>query len=283
MLNMLRMNFYRAAHTRNLAIILLILGLGVAVLSTYVLNYDSKKMAEESNVNEIEEGLNIERTDHSDFGIYIQASMTDDENPASFLQYFLTNLQSGLMLIFFTIAAATYVYNERRNGFIKNIAGQTENRIVIYLSKTVTIVSYVFLSMLVYALGQFISLLLFFGTDMKFGMDIVGEAIPVIGAQILLYTAFISGVIMITSITRSSTVGIVAGLLSSMGTSVAIVKYIDKLFDLNIYKYIIINNINSIDVGNEKNSIITAIVIGIAFTIVYNAIGAVSFSKRDIV
>lgn len=282
MLNLLRMNFYRATHSRNLLIILLILGLGVATFSTYMSYYDLKERGEEYTGTELEEGLD-EASDYSEFGIYIQAPINDDGGPTSFLEYFLNDIKSGLMLLFFTIAAATYVYDERRFGFIKNIAGQTGNRIVIYLSKTITIVTYVLFSMLVYALVQFVSLLVFFGTDLKFGINIIGDAIPVLGAQILLYTAFVSGVIMITSITRSSTIGIVTGILSSMGVTVIIVKYIDKLFDLNLYKYMIIQNINSIGIGDDKKSIIIAIVLGVVFTIVYNAVGAVSFSKRDVV
>lgn len=296
MLNLLRMNLYRLLHTKCMCV-LLILIIMMGVFSSYMETVDIEKNGEatvESNetsadfMSGFSDGVSMEDEEESsvielEFGIYVDSPMMENGKPAPLLKHIMADLASGVTLIFITIATVLFVNGEDKSGFVKNIAGQTKHKCNIYISKLLVLILYTLVALILYGFVQCMVLLIYYKGNIAFGMNLLGEALGLVGIHILLYVAFISGLIMLTSICRNTTMGITLGILASCGFSQLIYSGINIIFNIDLSKYSVVTNINSIAFDAGSKVIICAVVIGIVFNILYNVLGTMWFTKRDVV
>lgn len=276
MLNLLRMNLYRMLHARSMWV-LLILTVSLSVFSA-IMSTVSFEQVKEQKMQVQEEAT--EGT--GSFGIYIQTPESETGEAPPFLRFYTADLASGFLLIMLIIAVVLFVNGEDKSGFVKNIAGQTKNKYQLYLSKTIILAGYTLLNMLAYGVGQYVTLKLYY-PNMVFGAALFSESLLLFGMDFLLYMAFVSGLIMLTSVFRNSAVGITAGMLTACGFGRIISGFVEKIFQLDINPYFIISNINSMQNGVASKNILTAFLCGAAFFLLYNFLGAILFQKRDIV
>lgn len=282
MLNLLRMNLYRMFHTKSM-LFLVVLSLVTAAFSAYMSSVELEDV--QTVVGMVtSEVVEVREAEPADFGIYVETPLPEEGRPAAFLKYFCADLSSGILLIFLTIAAALFINSEEKFGFIKNITGQTKSRWHIYAAKLFVLLGYIVTDMLCYGLGLFSMLKILHGNEMYFGMEILGESLRIIGIQILLYTAFISGIIMLTTICKSTAVSIAVGILVTCSFGIMTISSLfEKLFDMNIKSCMLMNHIRTLTFGASVDTLWTAFAAGVVFTVLYNGIGTGWFVKRDIV
>lgn len=295
MFNLIRMNMYRMMRMKSARVMFLFV-IGMAALTVYLNHLD---LDEETGQKEYEPAtLGFTMTKEEDqadeeepedsidgqFGIYSKEPERINGKMAPFIAYFYADLTSGILLIFLTILVVLFVNSEHSTGFIKNIAGQTASRTSIYLAKFPAILCYTVLFMLLYGVCQWITMKVLYGKELIFGIKQIGDYAPLIGIQILLFFAFLCGIAMITSVTRSNVVGITAGILCAMGVGGNLALLFKKLLDIDdAAKYFVMRNINQLSIEADSGAIRLAIGVGAAYMLGYLLIGNLCFVKRDVV
>lgn len=299
MFNLIRMNMYRMLRMKSARVMFLFI-IGMAALTVYLnhldaeyaeyverakqTEYDSAKLGVTVTRNEKDQDDPEETEDAAEFGIYSKEPEQRDGKRAPFIAYFCADIASGILLVFLTIMVVLFVNSEYSSGFIKNIAGQTSGRSSIYLAKFPAIMCYTVLFMFVYGVCQWICMKIVYGKEIVFGVKQIGEYAPLIGIQILLYFAFLSGVAMVTSVTRSNVAGITVGILCAMGVGSNLALLFKKVLDIDdAAKYFVVRNINQLSTQAEGATMQLAIGVGVAYMLGYLLIGNLCFIKRDVV
>lgn len=295
MFNLIRMNMYRMIRMKSARVMFLFV-IGMAALTVYLHHLD---LDEETGQKEYEPAtLGITMTKEGDqadeeeledsldgkFGIYSEEPERTDGKMAPFIAYFYADLTSGILLIFLTIMVVLFVNSEHSTGFIKNIAGQTASRTSIYLAKFPAILCYTVLFILLYGVCQWITMKALYGKELVFGIKQIGDYAPLIGIQILLFFAFLCGIAMITSVTRSNVVGISVGILCAMGVGSNLALLFKKVLDIDdAAKYFVVRNINQLSIEADSGAMQIAIGVSVAYMLGYLLIGNLCFVKRDVV
>ncbi len=216
------------------------------------------------------------------FGIYSNQPIRADGTVSSYIAYLYEDISSGILLIFMTIAMVLFFNREQNSGFVKNIAAKSVSRASIYFSKFIAMILYMLFTFVVLAIAEYIALMAYYDGDLTFGVDVMGEFLPKLLVVILLHIAFLSGVVMVTTITKSSTMGITIGMLANTGFSSFIVLFIRAKFDFDISDYLINYNLTKVNLDSGSDIVNHALLVGIITIIVYNVIGCTWFAKRDI-
>lgn len=237
---------------------------------------------ESENSEAYDAGYELGQEVSMNFGIYSVQPIRADGTVTSYLAYLYEDVSSGILLIFMTIAVVLFFNREQNSGFIKNIASKSTSRISIYFSKFVSMVLYMLFTFVVIALAEYFALLAYYDGDLTFGMDVMGDFLPRLGIILILHIAFISGVVMVTTITKSSTLGITIGMLANTGFSSFIVLFVRAKLDFDLSDYLINYNLTKVNLNSENEVLTHALLVGIITIIVYNIIGCTWFAKRDI-
>lgn len=216
------------------------------------------------------------------FGISSNQPIRADGTVSSYIAYLYEDISSGILLIFIIIAVVLFFNREQNSGFVKNIAAKSVSRVSIYFSKFIAMILYMMFSFVVMAIAEYISLMAYYDGDLTFGMDVMDEFLPKFLVIILLHIAFMSGVVMVTTITKSSTMGITIGMLANTGFSTFLVMVVRAKLDFDISKYLINYNLTRVNLDSGSDVVNHALIVGIITIIVYNVIGCTWFAKRDI-
>ncbi|MFG6378490.1 MAG: hypothetical protein K1W19_09290 [Lachnospiraceae bacterium] len=282
MINLIRMDLYRMLHTASTWILIGVISL-FAIISFYMGTVDQKLMEETGERNQLV--IKGEDEEGMQFGITVNTPYHEDGSEAAYLEYVCADLQSGILLIFISIFAVVYVNAEEKSGFVKNIAGQFSNRFWMYLSKNVVVSLFVLMAMITYMIMQIFGVLIWH-RGAPFGIDMAGEALRYGVIQWLLMSAFAAGIVLITTLIKSTAIGITIGMMISCGFSQIFLGFYYKIFQntkLHVEEYLITNNIKTIVYNSSMNRFLQAILVGAVFLLVYNIIGSVVMQKRDVV
>ncbi len=318
MLNLIRMNNYRVRHMTCMYVLVIIICL-FAVFSVSTISAAVEEMASdeyeeydgmvdamiagyndaaiedgneeavikigidaEENGDAYKEGYELGQEVSMNFGIVSNQPIQPDGTVSSYLAYYYEDISSGLLLMFLTIAVVLFYNREQNSGFIKNISSKLTSRTSIFFSKFVTMGIYMLVIMLITAVSEYFALWIYYDGNLTFGINVLDDFVPKFCVQLLLHIAFLSGVIMVTTVTKSSTMGITIGILAITGFSDFIVLIIKVLLDVDISKYLIRCNIASVNLNSGSDVVNHALLVGIITIIVYNVIGCTWFAKRDI-
>lgn len=311
MLNLLRMNLFRMIHTKGVVIVFVLL-MSFSFMSACMYAYDSEEMSknieaisseqqtdedsgyDEDNGEEPSEdsmaydaGFEIGQKTGESVGIYVDTPANPDGGMADYLLYYCEEVSGGILLLFIIIGAVLFFNGEDKCGFIKNIAGQTKHKYDIYFAKIIAIGIYTLVCMICYMIFEFTLLNIkpLMDVDIDFGMKYLAEAAKVFAIQYLLHMAFISGLLMLITFTKSTAVSITIGILAIMGFGSVPAGWFMRFLntDLDISKYYINSSISKIAIGADNDAIKLAIIVGLVFLVVYNVINVLWFTKRDIV
>ena len=172
-----------------------------------------------------------------------------------------------------------------KSGFLKNIAGQTRHKSNIFLSKIIANMVYILVALLLYGVVQFFSLwfMLKDKYTFRFGGEFIKETGVLLMAFFLLYLAFLGGISLVTTVLKSTAAGITLGMLSAFGVLSSFGAYADKLLHVNLSKYMVITNVHGMFVGAVRKDIFFAMGVGALFSVIYYLLGAVYFTKKDVV
>lgn len=122
-------------------------------------------------------------------------------------------------------------------------------------------------------------------TDINFGVKYIPEALEFFALEYLLYMAFISGLLLITEVTKSTAAAITIGMCALFGFGIFFSALVQKIFHtgININKYYINTNISNLYLGMDWDAVRFALGIGAGFFILYNVLNVLWFSRKDIV
>ena len=289
MLNLIRSNLFRMVHTKSVIVVFALLML-MSFISGSLAADESWQMIEqieESNRAAGGEIYNETKEEHGDFGIYSDIPLNSDGTLKDYVYIYSSDLSSGIVVLFILIGAVLFFRADEKNGFIKNIAGQTKHKYNILLSKLAVTGVYTFVCMFCYMVIGYIAFAtgIILDGSISFGIEYLPEAIKVFALQYLLYMAFISGLLLVTEFTKSTSAGITIGLLETMGFGKLFVTITQKVFntDFDISKYYISTNILKVNMDAQADVLKFALGIGIVYFILYNVLNVLWFSKKDIV
>lgn len=287
MLNLIRMNLYRMMHTNGLKIVWIVM-LAFMLLNTYMCLREADSYTDEE-LEQIHQQqtqvFHISVSDQGDtqelFGISSNPIVTEGGFDISGLGFLVSDMGSGVILIFMVIATALFFTGEEKNGFVKNIAGQTRHKCNIYFSKLIVMLVYLIISLVLCFFADILGITLFSG---KFSLaeGRLADYMTSIGVLVLLHIAFISGIALLATVTKSNAMSISAGILLVMGVSRVFSKLVYMVTKCDITKYIVMGNL-SVSVGASERAFYMAAAVGVIYTIVYNVMGSAWFTKRDVV
>ncbi len=294
MLNLIHMNLYRMAKTKSLWSCMLSM-VFFCIFSCYMVSIDYEMRSEQNAQNveqEIEQSGVVgvyegedEDEIESAFGITVQVPEKENGEMPAFLEFYNSDLASGIILLFLSIGCVIYFNGEQKSGFLKNIAGQTKHKSSIFLSKIVANMLYILVSLLAYGVTQFIALRLILKDQgiIRFGTEYLNETFLLLLANFVLYLAFLGGISLLTTVTRSTAAGITVGIISACGLPATFGVYMEKLFDVTIVKYLVTTNVHQLLIGTPQKNVFFALGTGIISATVYYLLGTVYFAKKDIV
>lgn len=288
MLNLIRMNLYRMAKTKSLWVVMACMA-GFCVFACSMVTIDLEDM--QKNKEEIlSENLAAVYTGEEEepvegFGITVQVPQKEGGEIPTFLEFYNSDLASGIVLVFLCIGCVIYFNGEIKSGFLKNIAGQTRHKSHIFLSKIFANGVYIALALLLYGVVQFFSLwfLLKDKYAFRFGGEFIKETGVLLLAVFLLYLAFLGGISLVTTVLKSTAAGITLGMLSAFGVLGSFGAYADKLLHVNLSKYMVITNVHGMLAGAVRKDIFFAMGVGVLFSVIYYLLGTVYFTKKDVV
>lgn len=326
-LNLIRMNLFRMIHTKCVIVVfVLLMGFSVisGCMSAYdskemVKEIEKQKEEDKTEIRKLtkqeeeeikkkaamEEAAKKEAKDNGEdsatyeagyefgeqmsenVGIYINTPVDGDGNLKDYVFMYCSELSSCLLLMFILIGAVLFFRGDEKDGFLKNIAGQTKHRYNIFFARLITVGIYTFVCMLCYMCVEYLAFKFGFIMEgsINFGINYLPEAIKIFALQYLLHMAFISGLLLITEVTKSTAAGLTIGLLGVMGFGFLFASIVQKIFHIgfDLNKYFINTNISHVNMGAAHNTIVFALGIGIVFFILYNVLNVLWFSRRDIV
>lgn len=277
MIRLIKMNIYRALHSKSTWIILVVT-MGFGIFASYMEKTDFEMMRDSNEL------INSDEADVA-MGITVQTpEMHEDGTEPYILEYVCADIGSCILLIFITIFTVIFVNAEDSSGFVKNIAGQVKRRWMLYASKIVVVALFSLICMVLYAFAQTISLYIFLDNPV-FGTKIVGETIKYVLSELFLYTAFASGLMLAVTVLHSTPIGITWGLLSSMGFGSIIAGFVNNIVDkdgFNISKYFLTDNIKALMRTGTVSEYRDALILALIFFAVYNLLGIIWINKNDI-
>lgn len=200
---------------------------------------------------------------------------------------FTSILSSPIVLILWAIMISVYISAEYKNGFVKSIAGQISKRSDLAVSKILLAAVYTIAMFAVSFIFMVISAFIFARDNMTFGFT--SQMIQLWGIQFLLHIGFSSIYILIATLTRSSSFGIALGVFTGCGLINLIYNGIDWLVnktgiikEFSIENYMIETNMKFMIPGVTSEYVARAALVGIVFLVVMMCISMKLLNKRDI-
>lgn len=289
MFNLIRMNLYRMARTKSLWVVMLCMAM-FCTFACSMVTIDLKDM-QKNKAEDLSGSLVGVYTgedndeEEGNFGITVQVPEKENGEIPTFLEFYNSDLASGIILVFLCIGCVIYFNGEIKSGFLKNIAGQTRHKPNIYLAKVFANMAYILSALLLYGTVQFISLwfMLKDKYSFRFGGEYIRETAVLLAGIFLLYLAFLGGISLITTVLKSTAAGITVGMLCAFGVIGSFAAYADKIFHVNLSKYLVVSNVHNMLVGALKKDVFFAMGVGALFSLFYYLLGTVYFTKKDVV
>ena len=285
MLNLIRMNIFRMIHSKSMWIILASM-MAFAALNVCMSMNEADAYTEQdiqSILNQQSGGQYDIDTNDFNFGITANLPVSGDGIRVSAMNNFTTDLMSCVVLVFLAIASALFFNAETKNGFIKNIAGQVNDRAEIFLAKAITMAIYTFVCFVIYFITDFVTLSIYTGSVAELYYGNLGKLMACVGIQFVLHVTFSSGVGLVATLTRSSSMAITLGLFSSLGMGMIVSTFVYMLTNINITRYFVVDNVKAVIFNSEYKILYGALAVGIIYAVVYNLAGSLILKKRDVV
>ncbi len=323
MLKLLRMNFYRILHTKGLIVIFAIT-LAIALGSSALLYsesdisvsdyseedpesgssmYDAVKAgyedaeaeAKETETEAAEGGAASEETTEASeeegdtlyFGYESKPQVVEGASLSNAFRLVSSDMASCLPLLLIGIGAIIFVGAESKNGFTKNLVSHNVSKSQVYMAKTIAYAIYSLVLMTSYLLVAVISLSIYYYGDtghMEFSMELFPEFIKYFGLQYLLTLAYVGGLILLNTVTKSTAISITMCTLTTTGFIAGLILFpLEMKFDIELAKYTLAQAMTSVDFGASQEMLNLALAVGVITLLIYNVLGNIWVSKRDVV
>lgn len=251
MLNLFKMEIYRALKSKVTAVTLLIMG-AIGFIAVYI---DTLGRYNDTIINICNEFTSI--------------------------------LSSPMALILWAIMISVYISAEYKNGFVKSIAGQIPKRSYLVVTKVLLAVVYTIAMFIASFIFIAVSAFIFSRNNMVLGFE--SQMIKLWGVQFLLHVGFSCIYILIATLTRSSSFGIALGIFTGCGLTSLVYNGINWLVNktgivkvFSIGNYMIETNMKFMIAGITNEYVIRAALVSIVFIVVMMFISMKLLNKRDI-
>ncbi len=281
MVNLIKMNLYRMVRTTSLWIVMIIM------VATCAFSGCKQVVSIEGNTygtgyHDPFIGMDLLfRLPGSKMGV----------NP-SFPEIFSSDLSTGTLLVFLSVACAIFYGGEIKSGFLKNIVGQTRDKTDIFWSKFIATILLALCMMLFWGITKFITLKTLLPKEfpMPFACECQSALPFLFVGSFILHLAFAGGVVLVTMLCKSSTVGCIIGTLSAFGMPAGFLGMMEESYKVDLVKYLVSTGVHNMRIstiynewiGYSVNDIYFALGTGFFFFILYEVMGAVYFTKKDV-
>ena len=278
MFNLIKMDLHRLSRSIS-TYIMIVLAASLAFFTVYMTNHELNIVKENPPaVTEISDTDSDENT----FGIVVDTNPMWISGDIDVSEMLGVQLRSNMALILVSIFVTLFVAAERKNGFIKNIAGQFHNRSIMVAAKLVAVAVQVLILFATFVSFILISSFIFWGDRLVLAS--VSELLQLIGVQYLLNFAFACLITFFCLLSNSSAFSMTIGILlcSSLGTLVY--NLIDRVISnsFRIEKYMLEVNISYVGAGVSSDVAARAVVVGIGYILVTMILSMLIVQKRDI-
>lgn len=277
MLNAIKMNFYRLRKSKS-TLIMIIAAAILGALSILLIAMQLNLFKENPSLAET-----MSTDSSAKLGIHIDTFFSWIKGDINLSEMLSSQLKSGAVLILITIFTSLFITSERKNGFIKNIGGQFENRHNLVIGQMVAAATQVFLIILAFVAASVVCSAVVWGNRLTYSS--LGSLIGLFCVQYVLALAFGCLIMMIATVTRSTPVTIIIGLLISNGVIALVYKLIDYAVghSYQIEKYVIDGNITSLGISNLGENAVRALIISLIYIVVTGILAMVNNQKRDVI
>ena len=286
MYNLIKMNLYQLMHSFSTKILILCT-IGLALFCIAMTKVDLNALENEPTA--VAESETIEPESNQvdiQVGIYTETPSEWISNKISYPDLLAAQLQSKILLVLVAIFTTLFVAAERRNGFIKNIAGHFPNRGVMVAAKLIAVAVQIFIMFAIFALFTLIFAIPLLGNRIE--LCSAADLLKVAGIQYLLHYAFACLITFFCLLTNSSAMSMTAGILLASGLGTPIYSLIDHAVQwlpkdsFHIAEYMLENNIASISAESGSKLITNGILTGLGFILITTAFSMLIVQKRDV-
>ena len=282
MFNMIRMELFRMFKTKSLYVIW-------AAMAA-CLFFANSLSAEEIQTYSIEEKQEMYEAAMSDededimFGMYVTLPTKPGE-AVSVFDGFYANVHGKFVALFMVIFTVLYATADITSGYVKNIAGQVKNRGNLILAKSVALLLYTILTMLLFTGVQMLSNAVLYN---EFVMGSGKEFFQYAVLQTLLHFALIMVIMCIAVVLRNNVISMMVSVCLCMNVLVMLYEVVDKavtkmgIKDFHVMDYTVSGKIVNLGMNAAPKTIGMAALVGIVFIVVMLAISMTVFQKRDI-
>lgn len=282
MLNMIRMELFRMFKTKSLYIIWAVMAvclffansLSAEEIQTYTME-EKQEMYEAAMSDEDEDIM---------FGMYVTLP-TKPGAAVSVFDGFYANVHGKFVALFMVIFTVLYATADITSGYVKNIAGQVKNRGNLILAKSVALLLYTILTMLLFTGVQMLSNAVFY-QEWVMGQ---GKAFFQYAAvQTFLHFALVMVIMCVAVVLRNNVLSMMVSVCLCMNVMVMLYGVVDKavtkmgIRNFHIIDYTISGKIVNLGMNAAPKTMGMAVMVGTVFIVVMLAISMMVFQKRDI-
>ena len=288
MLNMIKMEVYRMFHTKSAYIIMLVMVF--CVLFTNYMSFDEYN-AETEAMKTAPVNAEVSYTDSQggenetpNLGLTVTLPTTPGERVTVY-DLFFANVQGKFIALFIAIFTVIFSNADLNSGFVKNTAGQVRNRFGLVAAKTVAVVLYTILTLVIFTILEVISARVLFGY-LEWGN--VGEFLSYFGIQAVLHCAFMIVLTAVSVILRSNVLSMLLGVCLCMNLTMMLYGMVNLLIQklgfesFDFMAHTVTGTISMIPMEMSGADVRSALIIAAAFTVCALALAGTVFQKRDV-
>lgn len=278
MYNLVKMDLYRLFRSAS-TYVMIALAVFVACFAIFMTNLGLNMMKDvpASDIDNADADTAI-----SSFGIFVDTNPQWIDGDIDVSEMLGAQLKSRMALILVSVFVVLFFAAERKNGFIKNIAGMFHNRSIMVAAKFFAVAVQVFVLFAAYAAFTMISCLIFLGDRLV--LSSVTELLSLLGVQYLLHFAFACFTVFLCLLSNSSALCIAIGILLCSGFGSLIYNLINYVIgrSFSVEKYMLETTISSVGAGVSSDIALRAVIVGVIFILASTSISMLIVQKRDI-
>ena len=278
MFDRIRMDIYRMFRSKSFYILLFIMSAVFLMTMVPFIAMDDTDMSKEA-IDKIRENLS-----KADVAVDLGGNVEKVIDISEYFEAILGGLFGGLFAMLF---AAIFCSAEFTSGFIKNIAGQAPKRLMLVVSRSISLLIY---NVLFFAYFFVFSLILNIAISRYILIEDIGRFFKMVGAYFIMYYGLELLIMMISYVTHTGVLPIIFAVLISTEMAQQIIlllqmacrRFISK--DIEIVKYTLTANVGKVsDLVAQNKSLATGLVIAVVYIAVSIAISMLSIEKKDVV
>ena len=286
MLNLIKMDLHRLFRIKSFWIMIAVT-VFVSLFSVYMTHYDATTHTD-TVVDMTDMSVSEVPPEEADvvFGIYVDTK-SEWADKIDFTDLLNSNIAGNMLAILCAIFPPIFVNGEQKNGYIKNIAGQLNNRGMLVLSKLVAVAVQVLIIFAVFIFSAAVMGKICWGDKLVF--ESVSDFAKVFGIHYLLHFSFASLVTALTILVRGSGLGMTFGILCSTGITSLLYAFADILIhkcgvseEFTISKYVIEGCISIVTPDLSGGDLGRVITVGAVFLVASTLLSMTVMQKCDI-